>query len=126
MRNAMKITKIIAFVFLFALMFVLPTLSQQTTSINTANRPESVPFKAEYLNRLKLPQGFKVAVFADNLRNPRMLQVRNDGAVYVTRPEQKDVLLLVDTNSDGRVDQKKTIVSGLNVVHGITIHDGKL
>jgi glucose/arabinose dehydrogenase len=110
-------------------LFVLaswPSFCQQTSTINTVNRPKRVPFKQEYLKQFKVPQGFKVAVFADNLENPRMLQVRDDGAVYVTRPDEKDVLLLQDTNSDGRADAKKTIASGLNVIHGITIHNGKL
>jgi glucose/arabinose dehydrogenase len=111
---------------LFLLVVTLSSFSQQSSTINTVNRPKRVPFKEEYLRQLKVPAGFKVTVFADNLENPRMLQVRDDGAVYVTRPDEKDVLLLRDTNSDGRVDEKKPIVSGLNVVHGITIHDGKL
>lgn len=122
----MRSIRIITLILLSVLMFSPSSFSQQTSSIRTANRPESVPFKPEYLSRLKLPPGFKVSVFADKLGNPRMLQMRDDGAVYVTRPEQKDVLLLLDPNSNDRADEKKTIASGLNVVHGITIHDGKL
>src|SRR5262245_32195241 len=112
--------------FAFVLLFSWLSFSQQTSSINTVNRPKSVPFKKEYLKQLKLPKGFKVSVFADNLGSPGMLEVRDDGGVYVTRPNDKDVLLLSDTNSDDRADEKKTITSGINQVHGITIHDKKL
>ena len=117
-------TKILILLFLFA--FSYSPFAQQSSTTNTVNRPKRVPFNQKYLRQLKLPKGFKVAVFADNLENPRMLQARDDGAVYVTRPDEKDVLLLRDTNSDGRADEKKTIASGLNLVHGITVHNGKL
>jgi glucose/arabinose dehydrogenase len=122
----MKSKYLIALFFLPILIFSWSSFSQQTSSINTVNRPKRVPFKQQYLTQLKLPQGFRVSVFADNLGNPRMLQVRDDGGIYVTRPDEKDVLLLLDSNSDGRVDEKKTIVSGLKQVHGITIQNRKL
>lgn len=122
----MRSIKFITLIFLSVSIFSASSFSQQTSYIKTTNRPESIPFKSEYLSRLKVPPGFKVSVFADKLGNPRMLQVRDDGVVYVTRPEQKDVLLLLDSNSDGRADEKKTIASGINVVHGVAIHDGKL
>lgn len=122
----MKSKSFIILIVLFFSMFTWSSFSQQTSSLSTVNRPKLVPFKQEHLRQLKLPQGFKATVFADNLGNPRMLQTRDEGTVYVTRPDEKDVLLLRDTNSDGRADEKKTIVSGLNVVHGITIHDDKL
>ena len=122
----MKSKSFIILIVLFFSMFTWSSFSQQTSSLSTVNRPKLVPFKQEHLRQLKLPQGFKATVFAENLGNPRMLQTRDEGTVYVTRPDEKDVLLLRDTNSDGRADEKKTIVSGLNVVHGITIHNDKL
>ena len=56
------------------------------------------------LARLGLPEGFSIGVFADGLVNPRMLAVADDGSVYVTRRTVGDVLLLKDTNGDGRAD----------------------
>jgi hypothetical protein len=57
--------KKIALTVLFVLLLTWSSFSQQSSTINTVNRPKRVPFKQEYLKQLKLPQGFKVEVFAD-------------------------------------------------------------
>src|SRR4051812_598393 len=41
---------------------------------------------------LKVPQGFKVQVYARELINPRMLAVSADGTVYATRRTVGDVV----------------------------------
>ena len=69
---------------------------------------------------LKVPQGFKVQVYARELINPRMLAVSADGTVYATRRTVGDVVMLKDTNSDGRADEVKTVASRPNM-HGIAI-----
>ena len=124
----MNLRNLIGLSFVFVLMeWCLGSLSsQQTVAITAVNRPEKVPFKQEYLSRLKLPPGFEINVFADNLGKPRMLAVRDDGGVYVTRPSTEDVVLLQDTNGDGRADQNKTVAQNIKLVHGIALHNDKL
>lgn len=117
---------IVTFLVILVLFFIWRSLSQQIPAINAVNRPQRVAFKQEFLSHLKLPQGFKVNVFAENVGKPRMLEVREDGAVYVTRPDEEDVILLRDTNSDGRADENLTIAKDIKLVHGITTHKGKL
>src|SRR5436190_16776464 len=72
------------------------------------------------LSRLKVPEGFQVSVFATDLINPRMIAVAGDGTVYVTRRSVGDVVMLRDTDGDGRADVKK-IVANRPVMHGIAI-----
>ncbi|MDQ3120236.1 MAG: PQQ-dependent sugar dehydrogenase [Verrucomicrobiota bacterium] len=75
---------------------------------------------------LKLPGGFKISKFADDLEKPRMLAVAPNGDVYVTRRDPlNDVWLLRDTNGDGTADERKQVAQ-IKDVHGIALRDGKV
>src|SRR5262249_30769484 len=78
------------------------------------------------VHQLKVPPGFQVNVFASKLMNPRMMAVAQDGSVYVTRPEQEDVIVLRDKNGDGKSDEMKQIAKQIETVHGIAIHENQL
>jgi glucose/arabinose dehydrogenase len=86
--------------------------------------PDKRDFDPALVGRLRVPPGFRVGVFADGLGNARMMAVAKDGGVYLTRPEQNDVLLLRDRDGDGRADERHTVASGLELVHGIALRDG--
>lgn len=92
----------------------------------TRNVPDQREFSESFVNELKVPQGFKVNLFARDLKNPRMMAVDDNGVVYVTRPKEDDVIALIDDNGDGRADRQETVVSDLDNAHGITIHKGKI
>lgn len=77
----------------------------------------------ERLAALAMPEGFEVSVFARDLGNPRMLAVADDGTVYVTRRALGDVLMLRDTDGDGRADEQ-AVVAGRPGLHGIAL-DGE-
>lgn len=72
---------------------------------------------------LTVPAGFRVTVFATGLGNARMLAVASDGAVYVTRRDEGDVVLVRDRNGDGRADETR-VVARRPQMHGIAI-DGR-
>ena len=72
------------------------------------------------LDRIKAPDGFEVSVFAEDLINPRMMVVRDDGTVYVSRRDVGDVVMLKDTDGDGRADRRQTVLSRPNL-HGLAI-----
>src|SRR5262252_111989 len=89
-------------------------------------KPERRDFSEELLSLLVLPGGFEVNIFARGLGNPRMLAVGRDGAVYVTRREQNDVIVLVDRDGDGRSDSTRTVLPNLKGAHGIAINNDQL
>src|SRR5690606_39949787 len=64
----------------------------------------------------------RVDVFATGMGNPRMMAVAPDGGVYITRPRTGDVVLLRDRDGDGRADEQSVVVSGIEGVHGIALH----
>jgi glucose/arabinose dehydrogenase len=84
-------------------------------------RPEKLQADATHVASLKVPAGFQIQKFAENLGKARILAVAPDGAVYVTRPETGDCLLLRDSDGDGRADQQ-TVVAKKPYLHGIAIH----
>ncbi|MFN6562642.1 MAG: PQQ-dependent sugar dehydrogenase [Nostoc sp. ChiSLP01] len=88
--------------------------------------PEKLKFNESLLKELRLPPGFGISVFAQDLGNPRNIAVAPNGTVYVTRREQGDVIALTDTNKDGRPDQRRTVASGIKFVNGITINKNRL
>lgn len=91
--------------------------------VSHTSRPEKRAFSDELLATLKVKEGFTIGAFATDLGHARMLEVAEDGAVYLTRPDQGDVLLLRDKDGDGKAEEKKTAISGLEKVHGIVLHE---
>lgn len=103
----------------------LPSETPTTAQVNT-HYPQHIDFKAGMEKQLKVPDGFTVSVAASGLGKPRMMYVNDNGGLYVTRRDVGDVLLLNDTNSDGKMDKLQTVWAHFNDVHGITIHNGWL
>jgi len=88
-------------------------------------RAERRDFNEEFLNRLHLPPGFKVSVFASGAGKPRMITVANDGTIYITR-RGNDVIMLKDKDGDGKSDEMKVVLKDLPQVHGIALHGNQV
>ena len=89
-------------------------------------RPERRDFSEELLKQLKLPEGFRINVFAKELGNARMPAVDTDGTVYLTCPGQDRAMALTDRDGDGKAEIVKTAFEGLDSVHGIYIYRDSL
>lgn len=72
------------------------------------------------VQRIALPPGFEINVFAAELTNPRMLAVAEDGTVYVTERSAGDVVMLRDDDGDGQSDRRE-VVANRPDMHGIAI-----
>ncbi len=109
------------------------TLTPQRISINLSDLPQ--PFATNSASQspkvvavpqnptLKVPAGFEVNVYADNLDRPRWLTLTPSGDVLVTETRENRIRLLRDTNGDGVADVKKTFASsqnGVNIPFGMT------
>jgi len=76
------------------------------------------------LDRIRLPAGFKIDVYAE-VENARSLTLGDNGTVFVgTRTDR--VYALVDSNRDGKVDNVITVAQGLNAPNGVAFHEGAL
>lgn len=103
--------------------------NEDTTTTAQVNgyvyRPALVPASEENIRQLKVPAGFKVAKYADNLGKPRILAVSAAGHVYASDREAGIVMLLKDDNADGVADSKTTVAT-ISQAHGLAIHNGKM
>jgi Raf kinase inhibitor-like YbhB/YbcL family protein len=89
-------------------------------------KPDKVAVTPDRLAAIKAPPGFKVDVFAKDLKNIRIIAVAPDGTIYVSRRDQGDVLMLRDADGDGRADGPPVTVASRAGAHGLAIRDGKL
>jgi glucose/arabinose dehydrogenase len=87
--------------------------------------PALAPATADNMKNLKVPAGFSVTKFADNLGKPRILVVNSNGTVYVSDRDKGIVMMLRDSNGDGTADQRQTVATIKNA-HGLAIHGGKM
>ncbi|GAA4362581.1 sorbosone dehydrogenase family protein [Hymenobacter saemangeumensis] len=87
--------------------------------------PSPAPAQAN-LNNIKLPAGFRIAYYAQNVGGARELALGPDGTVYVGSKEQGKVYALPDRNRDGKADEVITLASGLNNPNGVAVRAGSL
>jgi len=75
------------------------------------------------LSTLRVPDGYRIAIFAEGLGNARVIEVADDGTVYLTRRTEGDVQMLRDSDGDGVADLRRT-VARRPLMHGLEI-DGQ-
>jgi len=78
------------------------------------------------LKQLKLPEGFHVAVFADNVDGARMLTFTPGGVLLASESGEGKVVALPDPRHTGKAERTVDVLSGLNEPHGIAFYEGKL
>jgi glucose/arabinose dehydrogenase len=76
------------------------------------------------LERIKLPPGFEISVFAENVPNARSLALGKNNVLFVSTRSAGKVYAV--RYRDGRSTQVITLASGLNMPNGIALRDGAL
>ncbi|MEC4983366.1 MAG: sorbosone dehydrogenase family protein, partial [Oscillatoria sp. PMC 1076.18] len=100
-------------------------LPQPYTTNSASKQPQVVPIPNN--PSLKVPPGFQVNIYADNLESPRWLALTPSGDVLVTETRQNRIRLLRDTNSDGVADTRQTFATsdnGLEIPFGMAFAEG--
>lgn len=93
---------------------------------NSASKPPKV-VEIPKSPVLRVPAGFTVNVFADNLDRPRWLALTPSGDVLVTETRQNRIRLLRDSNGDGVAEFRQTFASAenqLNIPFGMAFSQG--
>src|SRR5262249_55423742 len=76
------------------------------------------------LERIKLPPGFEISVFAENVGNARSMALGAKGTLFVSTRSAGNVYAI---RHDGRkANEVITIASSLNMPNGIVVKDGAL
>src|SRR5215813_4375956 len=60
----------------------------------------------------KAPAGFTVELYADNVPGARLMEFAPNGDLFVSQPAQNAVMILRDTNKDGKPDERFTFDQG--------------
>ena len=87
-----------------------------------------VGLSSEYpeLNRLNLPEGFRIDVWANDVENARSMALSPSGILYVGTRSAGNVYALQDTDGDNRADKQYLIAEGLRMPNGVAFRDGSL
>ena len=78
------------------------------------------------LDKLKLPEGFSIDVWAAEVPNARSMAVSESGIVFVGNRQEKNVYALVDENGDGKAESKYVLANDLRMPNGVAVKDGDL
>jgi glucose/arabinose dehydrogenase len=71
------------------------------------------------LDRIKLPPGFAISVYADHIPDARSMALAPDGTLFVGNREKDSVYAVVDK-------RVTTVASGLRMPNGVAFRDGSL
>ena len=82
-------------------------------------------FNKYELNKIKLPAGFSISVFAQ-VPDARSMCWGEKGTLFVGNRNKDKVYAVVDNNNDGRADKVYVIASGLNMPCGVAFRNGSL
>lgn len=88
------------------------------------NSPRSIARPANAT--LNVPEGFKVNLFATNLKGPRYIAVAPNGDVFVAQSYQGSIAALPDKNGDGIADKNTVFADGFARPHGMLFADNAL
>src|SRR5881628_436187 len=78
------------------------------------------------LDKIKLPPGFTIKVFAAGIPNARQMALGSDGVLFAGSREAGNVYAIVDHSKDNRPAEVIKIAQGLNMPSGVAFRDGSL
>jgi glucose/arabinose dehydrogenase len=102
----------------YAAAFLAITLSLAQTPMPS---DEGLP-----LNRIKLPAGFAIDVYATGVENARQMALGDNGTLFVGSMQAGKVHAVVDTDRNQKGDRVYLIAEKLNQPSGIAFHKGAL
>ncbi|MBM3242622.1 hypothetical protein FJZ31_40700 [Candidatus Poribacteria bacterium] len=78
------------------------------------------------LDSIKLPPGFEINIYADNLFNARAMTLSPNGTLFVGTRNAGNVYAILDRDKDNKADEVITLARGLNMPNGVAFRDGAL
>jgi glucose/arabinose dehydrogenase len=73
------------------------------------------------LDRIELPPGFEIEIYADGIKNARSLAMSRAGVLFVGTRSEGKVYALVDRDGDYRADEVFVIAQDLNMPNGVAV-----
>ena len=79
-----------------------------------------------YLDKLIIPDGFEISIYAENLDSPRQLTETDKGYVVAGSKKGDKIYAFLDSNSDGYAEKRILVAEDLQNPTGVTFHNGDL
>ena len=80
-----------------------------------------------FLEKIVLPEGFEIKIYADDVENARSMAISPSGTIFVGNRNEDNVFALKDTDGDNVIDKKYLITNKLkNMPNGVAFYDGDL
>jgi glucose/arabinose dehydrogenase len=96
-------------------------------SVNPPIKITSSKYKGSLpIDRLQLPEGFEIDVYAEDIKNARSMSLSPNGTLFIGTRSAGNVYALKDSDQDGKIDQKWTLMEGGNMPNGVAYKDGDL
>lgn len=87
----------------------------------------AVPAQARvYLDRIELPEGFHIEIYAEGVENARQLALGAEGTVFAGSRQGGRVHAISDVDGDQVADEVRIVDSRLYMPSGIAFHEGAL
>lgn len=80
----------------------------------------------DMLHEIKLPQGFKIELYATEVENARSLAQGPKGVIFVGSRNEGKVYAVVDEDGDWKSDKTYILAEGLNQPNGVAYRNGDL
>ena len=81
---------------------------------------------APQLDKLTLPPGFSVEVYAEGVDNARQMSLSPNGTLFVSTRRAGNVYAVLDDDGDQKADRVLTLDTDLNMPNGVAFRDGAL
>ncbi|MCF6285633.1 MAG: PQQ-dependent sugar dehydrogenase [Candidatus Hydrogenedentes bacterium] len=78
------------------------------------------------LDKIKLPDGFSISVYGDNVFGARSMALGTQGTLFVGSQQSGRIRALVDTDGDNKADKIYVIAEKLWWPNGVAFRDGSL
>ncbi|MEM1319894.1 MAG: PQQ-dependent sugar dehydrogenase [Bacteroidota bacterium] len=101
--------------------------SNTDTAKATAVKDEKADDKpAIQLDKIKLPKGFQIELYAEKVDNARSISLSPSGTLFVGTRNKGHLYALRDTDGDYKVDKNYTLAKKLDMPNGVAFKDGSL
>jgi glucose/arabinose dehydrogenase len=113
---------------IIALLLVLGYFIKEKYSINPPIKFKDIPEDSLSLKAasLKIPEGFKVEIFARNIKDARSMCLSPSNTLFVGNRDGDKVYALRDEDNDNIAEKKYVIYKGGNMPNGVAFKDGAL
>jgi glucose/arabinose dehydrogenase len=100
--------------------------TKNETAVNSADSVSLNDLYKKYqLDKVQLPPGFSISVFA-SVPNARSMCWGSNGVLFIGNREGDNVYAVTDANKDGISDQVYTVAKNLNTPCGVAFRNGSL